>query len=148
MIITEMWENFFYWEKVKSTDIIRTQISNIKYQNMLKIFIKDFRLLDKFKKKIDNVDVIFENINEKAIEFSFSIISWKLIIWHTKWTLPKCVSLKEKKCLKVHNRALWYESWNWDKMLQYSISELNMLDFSWNSLLRVFPDSIVNNIIK
>lgn len=59
----------------------------------------------------------------------------------------KWVSLKEKKCLKVHNRALWHESWNWDKLLQYSVSKLNVSDFSWNTLLRVFQDSAVNNLV-
>lgn len=146
-IITEMWKDCTYWWKINASDVFRTRISNIKYQNMLKIFIKDFTWLEKFEKKIDQVDVIFEDITEKALEFSFSIVSWKLIIWNHKWTLPKWISFKEKKCLKIHNRALWHESWNGDKLLQYSMSKLSVSDFSWNTLLRVFQDSVINNLI-
>lgn len=146
-IITETWKNFTYWWKTSSSDLVRTQISEIKYQNMFKIFVKDFTWLVKFKKKIDQVDVIFEDINVKSIEFSFSIVSWKLIIWYNKWTLPKWISMSEKQCFKVHNRALWHESWNWDKLLQYSISQLEVVDFSWNTLLRVFSDSIINSLM-
>lgn len=145
-IITEMWKWIDYGN-LDNSDVFRTRISNIKYQRMLNIFIKDFSLLEKFQKSIDNIDVVFENITEKAIEFSFSIISWKLIIWFHKWILPKWINMESKECFKVHNRALWYESWNWDKMLQYSLSKLSDNNFSWNVLLRVFNDSIINNMI-
>lgn len=117
-------------EKIKKYTLIqrndeRQKISEIGFQQMLKDIIKDYRKLPEYKKKVIDLDVVFDvGEYEGPILFNFSLVSGKLIVAKS---LGKTVPVK---IVKVDSdsggigstiRALGYHSGNSDVALQYSL---------------------------
>jgi len=103
----------------------RQGIQDIGFQEMIRDTILDFSKLPKFKKNVDNLDVLFDVNNYNGpVEFVFSIISGWLIV--KKW-LGENVPIKEitdetkSRILATQKRCLGKESNNADKLLQYTL---------------------------
>ena len=103
----------------------RQKISEMGFQELLKDTIREYIQLPEYKKKVVDLDVVFNASGyEGSVSFCFSIVSGRLIVaQHQGQKVPiKSVNIKEdREGIDSTRRALGHHSGSGDVMLQYSL---------------------------
>jgi len=129
----------------------RQEIRNIGFQEVIRDIILDVSRLPIYKKKVDNLDVIFEiESNSGPVEFIFSIVSGKQLVrlFEGKETPVRAVGEDEKQHTLGHTiRCLGKESDNADKLLQYTLkkSKITISSLPKHRELIIPKDSGISN---
>ncbi len=103
----------------------RQKISEVGFQELLQDTIKEYRQLPQYKKKVVDLDVVF-NLSgyDGAVGFYFSIVSGKLIVaqYQGQEVPIRSVNVKEKReGIDSKIRALGHHSGSGDVILQFSL---------------------------
>jgi len=111
-------------DREREESMSRKNIQSIGYQLMMEDNVFDVASLPKHGKEVDPLDVMFDDINEDAIQFRFSIISGRLIIEPdslTGVTVSERTVQTDDSLLSVKDMCLGWHSGNADKLMQYAL---------------------------
>jgi hypothetical protein len=102
----------------------RSPIKKVGYQVMFKDNIHDATSLPLFRKKVREIDMIFQANTAQSLLFELSIISGKLIVQPESLpnvTVSTRSAIDDPRHIDLHRRSLGWHSGNADKLLQYSL---------------------------
>lgn len=107
----------------------RQKISEIGFQELLQDTIEEYRSLQTYQKKVNDLDVVFNAEGyDGPVSFYFSIVSGRLIVAkHKGQQVPiKKVNVKdERDGIDSTLRALGHHSGSGDILLQYSLRKIS-----------------------